>query len=325
MPVTVKIQDKTPKGEPVAPAPDLSDYAEPNERGEGAKAFWLWFIPMLLISVGPMATEATRGVGIGIFAWWVLSSIAYFIIGPRMVLRRLRLHGDEYAITARKHPRLHSLLAKGSSMLDIAPPEGFLVDEGFSQIRVINAGLNVVIVTKAASEMLQPNELEALVLRSLVQIRQKQVRRFTLIQLLADTPAAMRPLAWPVAIYANLLRAFWSDYADQTADRLTLIMIRNDKLLMSALLKQFAVSDPLMRENSITTEDVDNFIKQAGIIDTSGASISTQYKIGSSIQANPYLEERVNALRAWAKSQQFRDAVEKMAAARAKTAGGEAA
>jgi hypothetical protein len=166
--------------------------------------------------------------------------------------------------------------------------------------------------------MLQVTELDCLVIRALVQQRQRQVRRHMLVQLLAYTHPAARFLAWPIAIYAGLLRAFWSDLADQTADRLTLLIMKNDKLLMGAILKQFAASDPLMMENNVTAEDVDNYIKQGGIIDTSGSSISTQYKIGSSISANPFIEDRVTALRSWASSIEYREALRSLAEARAR-------
>ena len=320
MPVTVKIEDKAKKlaAEAIAAAPDLSDYATPDERSEGTKAFLIWFVAMLLLSVGLIAAPGTQLVGLVIALWWIVSCAIYFYFMPRAMLRRLHEQGAAVRIAAKNQPRLHTLLSKGSAMIGVAEPAGFLVNEPFSQVRIANFGGDFVVVTQAASDLLEPAELDCLVIRAMVHSRQNHVRRLMIIQLLADTPPALRFLAWPVSFYAGMLRMNWSDLAEQTADRLALLVIKHEKLLMSALLKQFSASDPLMRENNVTTQEIDSYITQGGKIDMSGSTVSTDYKIGSSIQANPYLEERVNALRAWAASKEFRAALAKLAEEKAK-------
>jgi len=323
MPVTVKIEDKAKKqaAQTIAAAPDLSDYAAQDEVSEGKKAFLIWFIAMLLLSVVLAAVPNMQIVGMVILVWWIASSAAYFIFAPRAMRRRLEEQGSEIRIAAKNQPRLHTLLSKGSAMIGVTEPAGFLVDEPFSQVRILNSGKaneNFVIITQAACDLLQPPELDCLVIRALIHARQNHVRRLMIVQILADTPPLMRVLAWPVAFYANLLRMSWSDLAEQTADRLALLVIKHEKLLMSALLKQFSSSDPLMRENNVTTEEIDSYISQGGKIDMTGSTVSTDYKIGSSIQANPYLEERVNALRLWAGSKEFRAALQKLAEAKSK-------
>jgi hypothetical protein len=171
MAVTVKIEDRNKST--AEPVPDLSDYAVLGERGEGTKSFLIWFVLMLVLSVGLAAIPGTQGVGIGIFIWWVVASFAYFIIAPRMVLRRLRLHGSEFSITSKKHPRVKTLLSKGSAMIGVPEPEGFLTDEMTSRVSAIG-GQPIVVVTKGAADLLLPPELDCLTLRCLVHVRLNQ-------------------------------------------------------------------------------------------------------------------------------------------------------
>jgi hypothetical protein len=72
-----------------------------------------------------------------------------------------------------------------------------------------------------------------------------------------------------------------------------------------------------MQEQNITADDVDQFIKQDNIIGMQGNEISTQYKLGQAIHENSYLEDRLNALEEWARSAEYREAQEKLAASRA--------
>lgn len=319
MAVTVKIDDKakTKRRTGAEPVADISDYTVPGERGEGTKAFLIWIVLMLALSAGLAAAEPTREIGIVVFAWWALSVFVYLFVAPRMVLRRLRLHGADYAITSRRHPRLKTLLAKGSTMIGVPEPEGFLTQETNVQVSILGSGQPFVIVTGGAAQSLLPPELDCLTLRCLVHARLRHVRRLMLLQFLGDTPPALRLLVWPVVIYGALLRFNWHDMAEQSTDRLTLLLVKNPKLLMSALLKQFASSDPAMQSQNITTEDVDKYIKQGGLIGNTGTEISTQYKIGSAIQENPYLEARIRALTAWVNAPEYVAALEKLAEKRA--------
>lgn len=318
MPVTVQIEDRVKKTAGAAPPAELGDYVEPSERGEGTKAVLIWLLSIVVVSAVLSIWEATRPFGIGVFVWWLLSVLGYFIVAPYMVLRRLRAHGAEYEITAKKYPRLKTLLSKGSSMLGVSEPEAFLTAEGASQVRLIGRkDPYFLVITQATCELLQGPELDCLVLRALVHARQGHGARLMLLQFLSDTPYAVRLLVWPVALYGYLLRFFWLDIAEKTADRLALLLIKNHKLLTSALLKQHVATDPIMQANDISSRDVDNFVRQEGNIGMAGTEISTQYKMGSAIHENPYLEERLQAISNWAKSPDFADALKKLAETKA--------
>ena len=325
MPVTVKIQDKSRKRvvAPNAPPPaELGDYAVPTERSEGLKSFLVWFFIMLSVCGTFLSVEAARPVGIVLTAWWILSIFGFYSMGPRMVLRRMRLHGTEFEITSKRNPRLKAVLSKGSAMLGISEPEGFLTDEAAPRAQLVGRkDPYFFLVTEGAVSLLTPPELDCLTLRLLVHARQGHIARLALIKNLDATPAAIRFLAWPVNFYSTLLQMAWSESADQTADRLTLLLVRDHKLLLRSILKMHSLHDPAMQEAEITPEDIEEYVNQAGKISVHGTEISTQYKLGSAISANVYLEDRLKALSEWARSQEFQDALQKLAEARARSAG----
>jgi hypothetical protein len=110
----------------------------------------------------------------------------------------------------------------------------------------------------------------------------------------------------------------WLELAHQTGDRLTLLLVKDSKLLLRGILKMHSFDDPLMNEAEVTPEDVEEYVNQGGRISVEGKEISTQYKIGTAISANPFLDERIQSLNEWARSQELQDALQKLAEARAK-------
>lgn len=318
MPVTVKIEDREKKAaQKNAPPPaQLDDYVHPNEKGEGTKALLLWLALIFIPILGFAFAEATRNISIGLFLWWFLSCVGYFFVGPRLVARRLRMMSGDIRITSKNQPRLKAVLSKGSGVFGVDEPETYLLPEGISQVRIFGPPY-FIILTQATLDLMQPAEVDVHLLRLLAYQRQNHVRRFMLLKFLNDTPTAARLLVWPVGLYGFLLRLWWSDLAEMTADRLVLLLVKNHKLLQTAMIKQHAATDPLMGEHDISSQDVDNYIEQSGLIGMKGHEISTQYKLGQAIHENPFLEARLQELVTWAKSPEFEEALKKLAEARA--------
>lgn len=319
MAVTVNTAQKPKQSKTASSSPpvDLSNFAAPHEKSEGVRmlAIWLLCILALCALLAIVPNGVTMPMAIGIFAWWLLSTIGYLFIAPRMVLRRLRSHGSEYVISSKKAPRLKTMLTKGSALIGIGEPDGYLVPDAVSQVRVAGPP-PFLLVSQGACETLSAAELDCLALRSLIHIRQGHARRIALLKFLQDTPPAARILVWPIGFYGSLLRVAWSDLADQTADRLTLLLVKNHKLVSSSIIKQHAATDPLMQDANVTTEDVDAYVRQSGSIGLKGSEISTQYKIGSAIANNPYLRARLEALSSFARSSEYAEAVQKLTDAR---------
>lgn len=315
MAVTVKIDDKKKKakaqndGSPPVKAAGLEDYILPQEKQEGLKALGFWLAIMAVLCLPCWLWEETHPWATGMTTWGFLASVGYLIVYPQIVLRRLRASGDEFEITDKTNARVHTLMKKASGILDIKVPDGYLEVEGDPKIYALP---QAVVIRKGATAFLEPDEVNCLVVRCLVHLRERQARRLALIQLVESTPPLVRLLVWPAWIYARLLRNLWYPQAQKNADRIALLLIKNTKLLLSAIVKEYAATDANMQELNVETQDVTNWVNQAGHIGMAGEEISTQYKLGRAIHEDFELEERLQAVQKWGESAEFKTAVQKL-------------
>ena len=317
MPVNVTIQNRDKDAVPPA---TLDDFEQTGERREGQKAFALWMLFIFVLVAGLYANPTTRVMGILIFSWWLGCCIWYFYLLPRELIKTLRLEQSAYLISGTHQPRLRETLAKSGRVLGMAAPESYLLPAGEPQIRAYFPPAFLTI-TQSALELVEPAELDCLILRQIMHFRQKHVARLMMMQALREAPLWQRLLSWPVVLYAFFLRMWWIDLAQMSADRLTLLLVKNHKVISSALLKQYAATDVTMSEYKITSADVDSYMAQNGLISFEGQAISTQYRLGQAIRENPYLDERLHALSNYAESEEFKIALQKLADARAKKNG----
>jgi len=306
---TVTIPDRA-RG---ASAASLDDFALPRQKSEGSRAFFIWLGIMATACVLLAAIEATRGVAIGVAIWWLLCVWGFFILGPFLLRRRLFGLGDRARVTSHRQPRLKTLISKASPLLGIGEPVAFVEDDDSGRVRIIGrANPYLLSVSRHAQEEVSEEEMDVLVLRELMHARQNHGARLTMLALLNEIPPIARILVWPIALYGSLLRGGWLDAAQQSADRLSLLLKPDAKLLQAAILKQQVLTNPMMQERKITSSDVDNFLRNKGPMNLEGAEITTQYKLGTAIHENISLEERIVAINAWARSPEFAQAVQKL-------------
>jgi Zn-dependent protease with chaperone function len=97
-----------------------------------------------------------------------------------------------------------------------------------------------------------------------------------------------------------------------TADRVTLLLTRNARLLSATMLKIAVAADP---EATISAEDVEGYLNQQSKMQVSLVGVSTHFKLGQTIHANPFLNERLKALVEFAASDAYKEAIAKMDAA----------
>ena len=315
MAVTVKIADKKKpvkpkKGDaPVVKETGLEDYLLPQEALEGKKALGFWLLIMAFLCLPCWVNSDLYPWATGMTLWGLIPSLLYLFVLPQIVVRRLRTQGAEASIDEKTNPRVKKLMEKASGILGIREPEGFFETDGQPRIFPLPGAL---IVRKGAMAFLEPDEVNCLVVRALVHEREAQARRLAVIQLIADTQKTVKLLMWPVVIYTKLLRAMWYPHAQKNADRIALLLIKNPKLMVSAIVKEYAANDPNMQEMEIATQDVTNWINQSGHIGMAGEEISTQYKLGRAIHEDPELEDRLQALQRWADAPEFKIALQKL-------------
>lgn len=290
---------------------EFDDYALPIVKKNGLIALGVWIGIMLVLCEPFWLNSDLIAFAIGMNAWWIISTVAYLFVGPNLIIRRLRVDGPEAEINEQTQPRLRALIRKGGGLLGVSGIEGFIEKEGIASTF---AYPNAIVIRKEIFSLLTPDELNCLAVRDLVHIRQHHARRMIMMHLIqvADPPI-LRYLVWPVTLYASLLRSMWVQHAQIECDRISILLIKNTKLMVSAIVKEYANRDENMKALNVTTQDVTNWIQQSGHIGMAGEEISTQYKLGRAIHEDTPLEERLQELQKWADSQDFKIAVQKLA------------
>ena len=316
MPVIVNIPDRNLQA---VSASELGDYADPREKKEGTRALLIWLAIIFGIAGFFAIWEATRQISVILLVWWLACVLGFFVLAPAFVKRRLSAPTGGEAVTSRTQPRLKTLLTKGSAMLGIKEPAAFIEKAGDFRLQMFGRkNANFFVVSKTAQETLSDAELNLLTIRALIQARENHVARLNLLAFLNQLQPILRLLCWPAALYGTLLRLGWMDAAHQSADRMVLLLKPDEKLLMAAVLKQHLAGDPVMQMKNITNQDVDNFLRQGGVLLLEGSEVSTTYKLGSALHDNSALEERIHAISHWVKAPEFQEATQKLAAARQK-------
>ena len=317
MPVIVNIPDRNLQA---VSAAQLSDYAEPREKKEGTRALIIWLAIIFVIAGVFAISPVTRPISFTLLGWWLASVLGFFVIAPALIKRRLRAPGGAETVTSRTQPRLKTLLNKGSALLGIKEPEAFVEKAGDFRLQMIGRkNAYFFVFSKTAQETLSEAELNLLTIRALIQAREGHIARLNLLTFLNQLQPIVRLLCWPAALYGTLLRLGWMDAAQMSADRMVLLLKPDEKLLMAAVLKQHLAGDPVMQMQQITNQDVDNFLRQGGVLVLEGSEVSTTYKLGSALHENSALEERIHAISHWVKAPEFQEAMQKLAARQKKT------
>jgi hypothetical protein len=285
--------------------PALQSYALPQAQASGVRAFWIWVVLMAALVGIFYAIEALRTLAWVVLLWWAVSAIVVFWVMPATELRTLRSRGVEYSINARQHPRLKTLLSKGSVMVGVREPEGYV--RGGNELLVHMAGRAPVylVVGQGALNELPPPELDCLTLRALVQNSLGQTTRVDALRHMSAMSKLLRLAVWPLGLYASLLRAMWQAPAESSADRLTLLLVKNPKLLMSALVKEFVSSQSALQTQGVTLAEAENYVRQGGLISNTGEQISSQFRIGIAIRENAAFDARLRALTRYINSPEY--------------------
>ena len=318
MPVTLEIKDRAQvqkrgsKNAPTPPEEAIASALDAEEKRKGQLAFGLW-LGALLVTCAPwyFISEATLPFAIGMPLWSLFSILGFTLVAPRLALGPLEKN-PKARVSSKNRAGLKQVLGKVAPILGQNEPEAF-VDAAApdATLRVLPKAL---IVNEPLFKVLGESEVNALAVRGVAHQRLGHGWRLALMDTLNRLPSPLfKLLVWPVWIYARLLEVLWINHAQQSADRVALLVIRNQSLLLSAIVKEKAANDAHMKELGVVSDDVTNWVTQRGHIGMEGKEISTQYKLGRAIHEDPPFEQRVLNLQDWSASKEFEAAVEKLA------------
>lgn len=284
----------------------------PQDKQMGLAALGVWLVLLVFLCGIWGFFEATKPFAIGMPTWAFLSIAVYLGIGPGYLVGKMRAKGGA-AVSSHNKPVLKNLLSRAAPLLALKEPPALIVEKEAPRSRAWPTAL---LFNKPLFGVMDDSEASVLAVRGLAHQKLGHARRLALLDLLEQTPTITKLLVWPVALYGRLLRQMWLPHAQQSADRLALLLIRNPQLMMSAILKEYAATDAGMQELGVTSDDVTKWISQKGHIGMKGEEISTQYKLGRAIHEAPILEGRIQELQRWNDSPDFKTAVEKLASSR---------
>ena len=317
MPVTLEIKDRSQvqrgsKGAPTPPEQAIIAAIDIEEKRKGELALALW-LGALVLACAPwyFISEATLPFAIGMPIWCVAAIVGFVLLAPRLALGPLEKN-PKARVSSKNRAGLKNVLGKVAPILGQNEPEVFV--DANSPDATLRVFLGHLIVNEPLFGLMNESEVNVLAVRGVAHQRLGHARRLALMDTMDRLPSPLfKFLVWPVWIYTKLLDALWIHHAQQSADRVALLVIRNHSLMLSAIVKEKAANDAAMQELGVQSSDVTNWVTQKGHIGMEGKEISTQYKLGRAIHENPPFERRVLRLQKWSTSKEFEAAVEQLA------------
>jgi Zn-dependent protease with chaperone function len=291
---------------------DFQDYLVEEQSGELGRTYLIW----QALCTGPAALLALFGqfeIAGGLLVWQFVSWFIYFVIAPASVRSRLRKHGPRIRILPNNHGEIKSLITQYAQWVGVPEPEAYYLEEPVGKVEMLGRkNPHLMMVTNRAHELLSQPEFTCAIARALGQARLRQVAMPMLVAFMNDTPPPLRFLVAPMWVLSFLLSLNWTNMREISADRIALLLTRNAKLLSTTMMKIAVAADP---EATVSADEVEGYLTQSNKTQVSMVGVSTQFKLGQTIQSNPFLNERLRALVEFAGSEQYKEAVAKMDAA----------
>jgi Zn-dependent protease with chaperone function len=286
-----------------------------GQSGELGKVFLIWqgicTGPAILLALLPQG--AGLSFAVGLIVWQIVSWFIYFVIAPWSVRSRLRKHGPRIRILPNNHGDIKTLIAQYAKLVGVPEPEAFFLDEPVGKVEMLGRkNPHLLIITSKARDLLSQAEFTCAIARALAQARMRLVALPMLVAFMNETPPPLRLLVAPMWILSFLLTTNWTNMREISADRVTLLLTRNARLLSATMLKIAVAADP---EATISAEDVEGYLNQQSKMQVSLVGVSTHFKLGQTIHSNPFLNERLKALVEFAASDAYKEAIAKMDAA----------
>jgi Zn-dependent protease with chaperone function len=207
-----------------------------------------------------------------------------------------QLLGNAVKVGPRQFPRIHGIAQTASDVLGITPPQVFIVNN--PTINAATFGTNddsFIVVHSALVDHYTDEELLTVIGHECGHIHNSHVAYLTALHYLTYMAGVFVPWILQPALLA--LRT-WSRRAEVTCDRAGMLVVKNKQAAERAISKLAVGSSKLYQEF-----DLDAFLEQHG----EGAEGIGKYM--EVFATHPWLPKRVLAMRVFAESRLYRDAV----------------
>jgi Zn-dependent protease with chaperone function len=249
--------------------------------------------------------------GILIITWLVAN---YAATRPR--LSRIKEGGLNARVLNKNYPKLKSILARQSKLLNIDEPEMYVLDEETPFMYSMPGKTGRIVTTAGMLDVLNDEEIALMMAREMGHIKAHHPRMMNVVSYLRRANPAIKVLLFPITGVALFLRG-WMDLAEATADRMALLMAGRPALINAALVKLAVASDA---EAEISKEELDAYLDTGADMATDAGQIERHFKMGEFLTKHPSLKERIEEIRGFLKTEEGQRALEKMLEARQKLA-----
>jgi len=269
------------------------DFAHPDERraklvGLGVSA------AIFLVILGVLAATPIRLPLMAAWAGWNLLAVIYFSLGANGAeLRRL---GGSAPAGLREAPKLTcEAVEKQSSAVGVAADA--LLGREAQELTTVG---HVIVVPQDLPKRLGPAEMWALVAREIGHIKAGHVTLLSLCRRVEDEKSPLLrglglPLRWPIRALAS-----WQWFAALTADRMSVLLTRDRRIVAAALLKQATA-----RVEGITTAEIDEYLSRHGSLAAQSSEVTTHFKLGEVLREREGLLLRLRGIAQYAESEEY--------------------
>lgn len=211
-------------------------------------------------------------------------------------MEKNELLGKSVKVTRRQFPELYEQIMDCAEILDVAPPTVYV-----SQSPRLNAGTYgteteaFVILNSELVQVFEPEELKFVLGHECGHLQNNHVVYHTAAQFLTQGVVAF--VRWAVAP-AKMALSAWSRRGEITCDRAGLLCCRDEEVARQAMLKLAVGGGSLMDEI-----DVDEYMHQLEDLQ-SGLGRFKEF-----FEDHPYLPKRIEALRLFAESSYYQNAI----------------
>lgn len=291
------------------------DYRFPGESNiywtgvAGIFILFVWIVIMFL-----MFKKKASGLPEWQWAYLVLWPIGSILLAnflsarPRLV--QIKKTGRQARVMSQTNPDLYNRLAEQSQLLGFNKQPGlYIMDDDAAFIHSIPGRPGSVIASKMLLNALTPDEFGALLARELGTLAAHNARLDLAITWIRNVNPLLKVALFPLLLMSMFMRG-WVDLTQLTADRAAVLLTDSESTVNLALVKQVIAQDP---QADIGHEDLEAYLKGSADISADSAQLERHFRIGTFIEGQPNLKDRVEQIREYRKSDQGQRAFGKLA------------
>ncbi|MFW6156477.1 MAG: M48 family metallopeptidase [Armatimonadota bacterium] len=257
--------------------------------------------------------------------WWIplivlfLPAVTWLIanfIALRRRNARIKQEGLHARVLNKNYPKLKTILAEQSKLLNMDEPEMYVLDEEDPYIYSMPGKSGKIVTTAGMLDSLNDEELALMIAREMGHIKAHHPRMMIVVNFILRANPVVKALLFPIAGMAPFLRG-WMDLAEASADRMAVLMGGRPALVNAALVKLEVAVD---REAEISKEELEAYLDTSSDMATDAGQIERHFKMGEFLGKHPALRERIEEIREFLRTSEGQEAMEKMTEAKQKLA-----